>query len=97
MVIGKLASNLTLATLGKSSPAAHFGVTAIGGGLGSKERQGAANPSYKFVANNVPPTIRRAWLSNSMDVTDKNEAAFRKSYEKLLGLVKLMHTAGVPL
>ena len=61
------------------------------------QRQGAANPSYKFVANNVPPTIRRAWLTNSMDVTDKNEEAFRKSYEKLLGLVKLMHKAGVPL
>ncbi len=60
------------------------------------QRQGAANPSYKFVANNVPPTIRRAWLTNSMDVTDKNEEAFRKSYEKLLGLVKRMHTAGVP-
>lgn len=61
------------------------------------QRQGAANPSYKFVANNVPPTIRRAWLTNSMDVTDKNEEAFRKSYEKLLGFVKLMHVAGVPL
>ena len=61
------------------------------------QRQGAANPSYKFVANNVPPTIRRAWLTNSMDVTDKNEEAFRKSYEKLLGFVKLMHTSGVPL
>jgi len=32
-----------------------------------------------------------------MDVTEKNEVPFRKSYEKLLGLVKLMHTAGVPL
>jgi imidazolonepropionase-like amidohydrolase len=61
------------------------------------QRQGAANPSFKFVANNVPPTIRRAWLTNSMDVTDKNEATFKKSYEKLMGFVKLMHTAGVPL
>ena len=61
------------------------------------QRQGAPNPSYRFVANNVPPTIRRAWLTNSMDVTDKNAEAFRQSYEKLLGLVKLMHTAGVPL
>ena len=61
------------------------------------QRQGAANPSFKFVANNVPPTIRRAWLTNSMDVTEKNEAAFRKSYEKLLGFVKMMHQAGIPL
>ena len=32
-----------------------------------------------------------------MDVTDKNEAAFRQSYEKLMGFVRLMHQAGVPL
>ncbi len=61
------------------------------------QRQGAPNPSYRFVANNVPPTIRRAWLTNSMDVTDKNAEPFRRSYEKLLGLVKLMHVSGVPL
>jgi imidazolonepropionase-like amidohydrolase len=61
------------------------------------QRQGAPNPSFKYVANNVPPTVRRAWLTNSMDVNDKNEAAFKKSYEKLLGLVKKMHNAGVPL
>ena len=61
------------------------------------QRQGAANPSYKFVATHVPPTIRRGWLTNSMDVTSKNEEPFRKSYEKLMGLVKKMHVAGVPL
>jgi imidazolonepropionase-like amidohydrolase len=61
------------------------------------QRQGAANPSFKNVANNVPPAIRRAWLTNSMDVTDKNEAAFKKSYQKLMDFVKLMHQAGVPL
>jgi imidazolonepropionase-like amidohydrolase len=61
------------------------------------QRQGAANPSFKFVANNVPPTIRRGWLTNSMDVTDKNAEAFRVSYQKLLGLVKKMHDAGIPI
>ena len=61
------------------------------------QRQGAPNPTFKMVANNVPPTVRRGWLSNSMDVTDKNEEPFRKSYEKLLGFVKKMHDAGVPL
>jgi hypothetical protein len=61
------------------------------------QRQGEANPSYKFVSNNVPPAISRAWLTNSMDVTDKNAEAFRKSYDKLMGLLRLMHEAGVPL
>ncbi len=61
------------------------------------QRQGAPNPTFKYVADHVPPIIRRAWLTNSMDVTDKNEAPFRKSYDKLLGMVKLMHQSGVPL
>ncbi|NJR71763.1 MAG: amidohydrolase family protein [Gammaproteobacteria bacterium] len=61
------------------------------------QRQGAPNPTFKMVANNVPPTVRRGWLSNSMDVNDKNEVPFRESYAKLLALVKKMHDAGVPL
>jgi hypothetical protein len=61
------------------------------------QRQGAANPSFKFVANNVPPALRRGWLLNSMDVNDKNAEAFRVSYQKLLGLVKKMHDAGIPI
>ncbi len=61
------------------------------------QRQGAPNPTFKTVADHVPPIIRRAWLTNTMDVTDKNEAPFRKSYDKLLGMVKLMHQSGVPL
>jgi hypothetical protein len=61
------------------------------------QRQGQANPSYRFVANNVPPTLRRSWLTNSMDVNDKNAEPFRVSYERLLGLVKRMFDAGVPI
>ena len=61
------------------------------------QRQGAPNPSFRMVAANLPPTISRAWLTNSMDVTDKNAEAFRKSWEKLLGLVKRLYDAGVPI
>ena len=61
------------------------------------QRQGTANPSFKYVADNLPPTIRRAWLTNSLDVNDKNEVAFRKSYDVMLGFVERMHQAGVPL
>lgn len=61
------------------------------------QRQGAPNPSFRMVSPHMPPSISRAWLTNSMDVTDKNAEPFRKSYEKLLGLVKKMHDAGVPI
>ncbi len=61
------------------------------------QRQGAPNPSFRMVSPNMPPSISRAWLTNSMDVNDKNAEPFRKSYEKLLGLVKKMYDAGVPI
>ncbi len=61
------------------------------------QRQGAPNPSFRTVSPNMPPAISRSWLTNSMDVTDKNAEPFRKSFEKLLGFVKLMYDAGVPL
>jgi len=61
------------------------------------QRQGAPNPSFRMVAANLPPGISRNWLTNSMDVTDKNAEPFRKSYEKLLALLKMMYDAGVPL
>jgi Amidohydrolase family len=61
------------------------------------QKQGAPNPSYGKISKNVPPTLQRAWLTNSMDVNDKNAEPFRKSYEKLMAFVKMMHDAGVPL
>ncbi|MBL8520835.1 MAG: amidohydrolase family protein [Betaproteobacteria bacterium] len=61
------------------------------------QRQGAPNPSFRMVSPNMPPSISRAWLTNSMDVNDKNAEPFRKSYEKLLGFVKKMYDAGVPV
>jgi hypothetical protein len=61
------------------------------------QRQGAPNPSFKMVAGNLPPAIQRGWLTNSMDVNEKNAEPFRVSYQRLLGLVKKMHDAGVPL
>jgi hypothetical protein len=61
------------------------------------QRQGAPNPSFHTVSPNMPPAISRSWLTNSMDVTDKNAEPFRKSFEKLLAFVKLMYDAGIPL
>jgi hypothetical protein len=61
------------------------------------QRQGTPNPSYRMVSSHLPPSIGRAWLTNSMDVTDKNAEPFRKSYEKLLAFVKKMYDAGVPI
>ena len=57
------------------------------------QRQGTPNPSFNMVSPNMPPAISRNWLTNSMDVTDKNAEPFRKSFEKLLAFMKQMYDA----
>jgi len=44
----------------------------------------------------VPPTLQRAWLTNSLDVNAQNVTRFRASYAKLLELTRRMHEEGVP-
>ena len=61
------------------------------------QRQGAPNPTFGMVASHVPPTLRRLWLTNSININETNVQRFRASYDKLLELVRRLHAAGVPL
>jgi imidazolonepropionase-like amidohydrolase len=61
------------------------------------QTQGEMNPSYAAVADHVPVAVRRGWLENSMNVTAKNVATYRASYDKMLQLVGQLYRAGVPL
>lgn len=61
------------------------------------QRQGAPNPSFNAVSPNVPAGLRRAWLINSMDINDKNAGPWSKSWQTMLGLLKRMYDAGIPL
>jgi cytosine/adenosine deaminase-related metal-dependent hydrolase len=58
--------------------------------------QGEPNPAYRKVASHVPPTLQRAWLTNSLDLNAQNVTRFRASYAKLLELTRRMHEAGIP-
>ena len=58
--------------------------------------QGEPNPAYRKVASHAPPTLQRAWLTNSLDLNAQNATRFRASYAKLLELTRRMHEAGIP-
>jgi Amidohydrolase family len=62
-----------------------------------KQRNGQANPSLAMVADHLPVALRRAILSNSMDVNESNAARYRQSYDHMVAFVGLLHKAGVPL
>jgi hypothetical protein len=59
--------------------------------------QGEINPSYAAAADHVPVAVRRGWLENSMNVTAKNAATYRASYDKMVKFVGQLYRAGVPL
>lgn len=61
------------------------------------QRQGAPNPSFNAVSPNVPASLRRGWLINSMDITDKNAGPWAQSWGTMLGLFKRMYDAGIPM
>lgn len=60
------------------------------------QRQGEMNPSFAPIADHVPFGRQRAWRTNSMNVTDRNAATYRASWERVLEFVGRMHEAGIP-
>jgi imidazolonepropionase-like amidohydrolase len=61
------------------------------------QMQGEMNPSYAAVADHVPVAVHRTWLENSMNLTAKNAATYRASYDKMVRFVGQLYRAGVPL
>jgi imidazolonepropionase-like amidohydrolase len=61
------------------------------------QRQGELSPSYAAVADHVPVSVARGWHENSMNVTAKNAAKYRASYDKMVEFVGQLYRAGVPL
>ncbi len=61
------------------------------------QRQGELSASYAAVADHVPVAVARAWHENSMNVTAKNAARYRASYDKMVEFVGQLYRAGVPL
>jgi imidazolonepropionase-like amidohydrolase len=59
--------------------------------------QGEMNPTYGAVADHVPLAVRRGWLENSMNLTAKNAATYRASFDKMVRFVGQLYRAGVPL
>jgi cytosine/adenosine deaminase-related metal-dependent hydrolase len=61
------------------------------------QMQGEIDPSYAAVADHVPVAVRRGWLENSMNVTARNVATYRASYDRMVQFVGQLYRAGVPL
>lgn len=62
-----------------------------------RHRTGELDPNYAMVADHLPVSVRRSMLSGSMDIDENNAARFASSADALLGMIRRLHEAGVPL
>jgi hypothetical protein len=63
-----------------------------------KHRDGEDLAPYHAVTANFPPDVQRDFRVGSMKIPDEATAArFRKSYDKMVDFVGILHRAGVPI
>ena len=60
-------------------------------------RKGSVNPVYAPIADRMPPTIRRGFLTGGLPVPAGMDQRYRDSFKAALAMVKMMHDAGVPI
>ncbi|WDE05160.1 amidohydrolase family protein [Thalassomonas viridans] len=60
-------------------------------------KAGEIDPSYQAIAEHMPADVRRGFLSSSLDINADNEAAYKRSFQALLKMIKKLHDAGVRL
>ena len=58
-------------------------------------RKGEVDPVYAPIADRVPPTIRRSFLTGGLPVPAGMDQRYRDSFKAVLAMVKMMHDAGI--
>lgn len=62
-----------------------------------RHRSGELDPNFAMIAEHMPASVRRGMLSGSMDANDDNAARFAASADAMLGMIRTLHEAGIPL
>ena len=60
-------------------------------------RPGQDSPSYRAVADRLPPKARRDHLGGGLQPPEGMEGTYRESYRRMVEMVGVLHRAGVPL
>jgi imidazolonepropionase-like amidohydrolase len=60
-------------------------------------RKGSVDPSYSAVADRMPPTVRRGFLTGGLPVPEGMDQRYRDSFTAFKRMVKSMYDAGVPI
>lgn len=60
-------------------------------------RKGSLDPSYAAIADRMPPTVRRGFLTGGLPVPDGMDQRYRESFAAFKRMVKALYDAGVPI
>jgi imidazolonepropionase-like amidohydrolase len=60
-------------------------------------RDGIVNPVYAAVADRMPPTVRRGFLTGGLPVPEGMDQRYRESFGAFKKMVKALYDAGVPI
>lgn len=60
-------------------------------------RMGQVSPSYAMIVDRLPPQVRRYVLTGGLPVPDGMDETYRKSYRRMLDMVRALHDAGVTI
>jgi imidazolonepropionase-like amidohydrolase len=60
-------------------------------------RKGVVHPGFAMIGERLPLTIRRGLLLGGLPVPEGKDARYRASFDAVLGMVKRLHDAGVPI
>ena len=58
-------------------------------------RAGSVGPTYSAIADRLPPTVRRGFLSGGLPVPEGKDERYRASYRKMIDLVGVLQKAGI--
>ena len=60
-----------------------------------RHRSGELSPSFRMVADHLPPSVRRGMMAGRMDINDENAPQFAESADALLVLLCKLHEKGI--
>ena len=60
-------------------------------------RKGEVDPGYAVVADRMPSTVRRGFLTGGLPVPEGMDQRYKDSFTAMLRMVKLMHDSGITI
>lgn len=62
-----------------------------------RHRSGELSPSFRMMADHLPPSVRRGMMAGRMDINDENAARYAASAQSLLVMLRKLHEKSIKI